>query len=109
MFRIEVSVKPTFPDPEGERLEKDIRDIGISTVEQVRVSDVYLLDGQLDEAEMGRSGVLLADPVVEDFSWGEGPLSSTEETGARVVEVASILAWQILWRQVSARQSAIWA
>jgi len=89
LFRIEVSVKPTFPDPEGERLEKDIRDIGISTVEQVRVSDVYLLDGQLDEAEMGEIGSgLLADPVVEDFSWGEGPLSSTEETGARVVEVA---------------------
>ena len=89
MFRIEVSVKPSFPDPEGERLEKDIRDIGISSVEQVRVSDVYLLDGQLHETEVGRIGrELLADPLVEDFCWGEGPLSSIEETGAHVVEVA---------------------
>lgn len=89
MFRIEVSVKPGFPDPEGDRLEKDIRDIGIGTVEQVRVSDVYLLDGQLDEAEMGKIGrELLADPVVEDFLWGKGPLSSIEQTGAHVVEVA---------------------
>jgi len=89
LFRIEVSVKPGFPDPEGDRLEKDIRDIGIGTVEQVRVSDVYLLDGQLDEAEMGKIGrELLADPVVEDFLWGKGPLSSIEQTGAHVVEVA---------------------
>jgi len=89
LFRIEVSVKPSLPDPEGERLEKDIRDIGISSVEQVRVSNVYLLDGQLDETEMGRIGrELLADPLVEDFCWGEGPLSSIEETGAHVVEVA---------------------
>jgi len=89
LFRIEVSVKPSFPDPEGDRLEKDIRDIGIRTVEQVRVSDVYLLDGQLDEGEMGRIGrELLADPVVEDFCWGEGSLSGIQETDAHVVEVA---------------------
>jgi len=89
LFRIEVSVKASFPDPEGDRLEKDIRDIGIRTVEQVRVSDVYLLDGQLDEAEMGKIGrELLADPVVEDFCWGEGPLSGIAGTDAHVVEVA---------------------
>ena len=45
LFRIEVSVKAGFPDPEGDRLEKGIRDIGITTVRQARVSDVYLLEG----------------------------------------------------------------
>jgi phosphoribosylformylglycinamidine synthase II len=89
LFRIEVSVKASFPDPEGDRLEKDIRDIGINTVKQVRVSDVYFLDGQPDEAEMGKIGrELLADPLVEDFCWGEGPLSNIEGTDAHVVEVA---------------------
>ncbi len=52
LFRIEVSVKAGFPDPEGDRLEIDIRDIGITTVKQARVSDVYLLEGDLDEAEV---------------------------------------------------------
>jgi len=89
LFRIEVSVKAGFPDPEGDRLEMDIRDIGITTVKQARVSDVYLLEGELDEAEVRKIGQeLLADPVVEDFSWGEGPLSRIEGGDAHVIEVA---------------------
>jgi phosphoribosylformylglycinamidine synthase II len=89
LFRIEVSVKADFPDPEGDRLEVDIRDIGITTVKQARVSNVYFLEGELDEAEVRKIGQeLLADPVVEDFSWGEGPLSSIEDQDAHVVEVA---------------------
>jgi len=89
LFRIEVSVKAGFPDPEGDRLEKDIRDIGITTVKQARVSDIYLLEGELDEAEMEKIGQeLLADLVVEDFSWGEGPLSRIEGGDAHVIEVA---------------------
>ena len=71
MFRIEVSVKAGFSDPEGDKLRKDIRDIGITAVKQARVSDVYLLEGELNEAEVEKIGQeLLADPVVEDFSWG---------------------------------------
>jgi phosphoribosylformylglycinamidine synthase II len=89
LFRIEVSVKADFPDPEGERLEKDVRDIGIKTVRRARVSDVYLLEGELDEEEMGRIGSeLLADSVVEDFSWGEGASHDMEGMRPHVVEVA---------------------
>ncbi len=89
MFRIEVSVKTSFPDPEGDKLEKDIRDIGITTVKQARVSDVYLLEGELDEVEVVKIGQeLLADPVVEDFSWGEGPLSRIDSGDAYFIEVA---------------------
>jgi phosphoribosylformylglycinamidine synthase len=89
LFRIEVLVKAGFPDPEGDRLKKDIRDIGITTVKQARVSDVYLLEGELDEAEVGKIGQeLLADPVVEDFSWGKGPLSRIEGGDTHVIEVA---------------------
>jgi phosphoribosylformylglycinamidine synthase len=89
LFRIEVSVKAGFPDPGGDRLEMDIRDIGITTVKRARVSDVYLLEGELDEAEVRKIGQeLLADPVVEDFSWGEGPLSRIDGGDAHVIEVA---------------------
>jgi len=89
LFRIEVSVKAGFPDPEGDRLEADIRDIGITTVKKARVSDVYLLEGELDDTEVRKIGQeLLADPVVEDFSWGEELLSSIESGDACVIEVA---------------------
>jgi phosphoribosylformylglycinamidine synthase II len=89
LFRIEVSVKAGFPDPRGDRLETDIRDVGITTVKQASVSDVYLLEGELDEAEVRKIGQeLLADPVVEYFSWGEGPLSRIEGGDAHVIEVA---------------------
>jgi phosphoribosylformylglycinamidine synthase len=89
LFRIEVSVKAGFPDPEGDRLEKDIRDIGITTIKQARVGDVYLLEGELDEGEVIKIGQeLLADPVVEDFSWREEPLFRIEGGDTHVIEVA---------------------
>ena len=89
MFWIDVSVKAGFPDPEGDRLEKDIRDVGITTVKQAMVSDVYLLEGELNEAEVVKIGQeLLTDPVVEDFSWGGGPLSRIENGDTHVIEVA---------------------
>jgi phosphoribosylformylglycinamidine synthase II len=89
LFWIEVSVRVGFPDPEGDRLEKDIRDIGITAIKEARVSDVYLLEGKLDRSEVVRIGQeLLADPVVEDFSWGEGPSSRIEGGDTHVIEVA---------------------
>jgi phosphoribosylformylglycinamidine (FGAM) synthase PurS component len=88
LFWIEASVKAGFPDTEGNRLEKDIRDIGITTVKQARVSDVYILDGELDEVEVIKIGQeLLADRVVEEFSWGKGPLSRIEDEDIHVIEV----------------------
>jgi phosphoribosylformylglycinamidine synthase len=89
VFRIEVSVKAGLPDPEGDRLEKDIRDIGVQTVKRARVSDVYLLEGGLTETDLTKIGQeLLADPVVEDFSWGKGPLSRDEGEDVHIIEVA---------------------
>jgi phosphoribosylformylglycinamidine synthase II len=89
LFRIEVSVKAGFPDPKGDRLVMDIRDIGIMTVKQARVSDVYLLEGELDETEEERIGQeLLADPLFEDFAWDEGPSSRSKVRDAYVIEVA---------------------
>jgi len=89
LFWIEVSVKAGFPNTEGHRLEKDIRDIGITTVKQARVSDAYLLEGKLGEAEVMKIGrELLADPVVEEFSWGEGSLSRIEDEDIHIIGVA---------------------
>jgi phosphoribosylformylglycinamidine synthase len=89
LFRVEVSVRAGFPDPRGDSLKTDIHDIGITTVTQARVSDVYLLEGGLDGSEVEKIGrELLADPVIEDFSWDEGLVSHSGNSGAHVVEVA---------------------
>ncbi len=68
LFWVKVSTKASFPDPEGGRLARDIRDIGIPIVQKARVSDVYLLEGELEVgvAKIGREP--LADAVVDEFS-----------------------------------------
>ena len=86
MSRVEVSVKPSLPDPRGEALKADIRDLGIGTIQQVRVSDVYLLEGDLSRKELDKiCRELLADPVVEDYSIGESPPTPPS---TRAIEVA---------------------
>jgi phosphoribosylformylglycinamidine (FGAM) synthase PurS component len=65
MYRIEVSVKEGFADPRSEGLLKDILDLGIKSVERVKVSSVYLLEGTLDDKELSSvCRELLADPIV---------------------------------------------
>jgi phosphoribosylformylglycinamidine synthase II len=89
LIRIEVSIKAAFPDPRGDRLVMDLRDIGIMTVTEARVSDVYFLEGELNGAQAGKIGrELLADPLSEDFSWGEGPLSPSNVGDSHNIEVA---------------------
>jgi phosphoribosylformylglycinamidine synthase subunit PurSL len=85
LFRIEVSVKESFADPRAEGLLKDILDLGISSVTKTRVTNVYLLEGKLGEADVKRiCDELLADPIVEEFTYRE----KAPPADAHVVEVA---------------------
>jgi phosphoribosylformylglycinamidine synthase len=85
VYRIEVSVKEGFADPRSEGLQKDILDLGIKTVERVRVSSIYLLEGKMDEKELlAVCRELLTDPIVEEYSSDDTPAPE----GARLVEVA---------------------
>ena len=44
------------------------------TVKRVRVSDIYLLEGNLNETEVARiRQELLADSIVEEYSYRETP------------------------------------
>ncbi|RLC68566.1 MAG: phosphoribosylformylglycinamidine synthase, partial [Chloroflexi bacterium] len=88
MYRVEVSIKDGFRDPKGEALQKDILDLGIASVKQARVSDVYLIEGDLGENEVRRiCEELLVDPVVEEYSYYEAAARLSYH-GARAVEVA---------------------
>jgi len=85
LFRVEVSVKDGFYDPREEGLQKDVNDLGIRTVKQVRVSNIYLLEGDLDEAGLKIiCQQLLTDPVVEEYSYKETP----HPADAHLIEVA---------------------
>ncbi len=85
MYRIEVSVKEGYADPRSEGLRKDILDLGIRTVNRVRVSSVYLLEGSLEEKELVTiCRELLTDPIVEEYATKKTPAPA----GARLVEVA---------------------
>ena len=85
MYRIEVSVKEGFADPRSEGLQKDILDLGIRTIERVRVSSIYLLEGTLRDDELTKiCDELLTDPIVEEYAHDDTPCP----TGARLVEVA---------------------
>ena len=83
MFRIEVSVKDGFADPRAEGLQKDIGDLGVTSVKQVRVSDIYLLEGNPAEAELNKIGrELLADPIVAEYTCRERPLPGDAQVTA---------------------------
>jgi len=85
LYRIEVSVKNGFADPRSEGLLKDILDLGIKSVERVKVSSVYLLEGKLDDKQLSTiCRELLTDPIVEEYATGDSPAPE----GARLVEVA---------------------
>jgi len=84
MHKIEVRLKHDFPDAKGLGLVRDINDLGITAVSDVRVVDVCWLDADLtpDELELICRG-LLADPMTQEYrydqgSWGGGDYHTVE-------------------------------
>ncbi|MDP2731398.1 MAG: phosphoribosylformylglycinamidine synthase subunit PurL [Dehalococcoidales bacterium] len=70
MHRIEVRLKSHLPDARGLGLVRDIHDLGITTVSQVRVVDIYWLDADLTTEELDIiCRQLLADPVTQDYRY----------------------------------------
>ena len=47
MYRAEVRLKTHLPDARGQGLVKDVCDLGITTVSDIRVVDIYWLDADL--------------------------------------------------------------
>ncbi len=88
MLRIEVWNKSTFPDPRAQGLKKDISDLGISGIEDVHISDVYCLTGEVGDADTSRiCNEILVDPIVQDHS--SQPVSDTyRKSNEFAVEVA---------------------
>jgi len=88
-WKIEVTKGPGFADPHGEGILGDIRDMGITSVERVRSSRVYVIEGELarDDAERIAAS-LVADPVDEVSSLA--PRGGVEDGGERPVVLSVI-------------------
>ncbi len=68
MHRVEVYFKEQLPDARGQGLVRDIHDLGITTVSDVHVLDVYWLDAELKPDELEPiCHSLLADPVTQEY------------------------------------------
>ena len=87
IWRVEVKQKDGIFDPIGQSIARDIAELGLGEVSQVRVVSVFLLEGNISRDEIKRIGdELLIDPIVEQYSFDlKLPLQSAAH---HVVEIA---------------------
>ncbi|MBE9512481.1 MAG: phosphoribosylformylglycinamidine synthase subunit PurL [Chloroflexi bacterium] len=90
MHKVEVSLKKHLPDARGLGLVRDIHDLGIPSVSNVRVVDIYRVDAELTpEALELVCRRLLVDPVTQEYWHGQYPRPEGEAgTEHHSVEVA---------------------
>lgn len=68
-WKIEVKDKPEIFDAIGEGIKKDIFDLGIKTVGEVRFIQVYTIEGSLSEDEIRKiCAELLVDRISQDYT-----------------------------------------
>lgn len=85
-WKIEVGYKPTATDAMGEGIKKDIEDLGISGVDDVKTIDMYMIDGDVSESDVESiCENLLTDRVTQVYAY-EGSLVE-HDAGAWVAEV----------------------
>jgi len=74
--RIEVTTKLEFSDPMGSGVKNQIQALGLP-IENVRVTDVYTIEGDLSRKELERLGQeLFADPVTQFSSVDKPPIDT---------------------------------
>ena len=91
MHRVEVHLKSQMPDARGLGLVKDIHDLGITTVTNVHVVDIYWLDAELTPGEVDLICYrLLADPVTQECRYSSSSIDTLGEVNQplHAVEVA---------------------
>ena len=90
MHRIEVRLKSYLPDARGLSLVKDIHDLGITTVSDVRVVGIYWLDADLATDKLDLiCQRLLADPVTQEYQCEPGfSVEDKASTNYHTIEVA---------------------
>jgi phosphoribosylformylglycinamidine synthase len=85
-YRIEVAEKPGSYDAAGAAVKQDIEDLGFrGRVKSVKTVQVYLVEGEIGEADAANMArLLLTDPVTQVSSYTG---SALDERGYKIVEV----------------------
>ncbi|MCP4252615.1 MAG: phosphoribosylformylglycinamidine synthase subunit PurL [Candidatus Scalindua sp.] len=66
--RIEVFTKEHFPDSVGNEIASEVEHVGITSVDEIRMVQVYLVEGDLSCDDIGRiCGELLIDGLTQDY------------------------------------------
>lgn len=88
-YRIEVSTKPSLPDPIGKEIEKDVRHLGIKGIENIRYIRVYILNTvKLKKEELNLiSKSILSDPI-SDVCSISGHITHGNKKETTFVEIA---------------------
>jgi phosphoribosylformylglycinamidine synthase len=70
---IDVMLKDEILDPQGQAVERALPSLGYDGVSQVRIGKHIELDvaesADIDQMIEGLTGQLLANPVIEQYSW----------------------------------------
>ena len=75
VYRIEIKDKPSQFDACGEGIKKDILDLGIRGIREVRFIQVYNIEGELSADELKKiCGDLLTDRIAQDYTFAATPL-----------------------------------
>ncbi len=86
-WKIEIGYKPTATDAMGEGIKKDIEDLGIKGVDLVKTRKLYMIDGELSEADIKNiCENLLTDSVTQFYEY-KGSNHHSEDAGSWIVEV----------------------
>ena len=66
--RIEVFTKGHFPDSVGNEIASEVVHVGITSVDEIRMVQVYLVEGDLSGEDIGRiCDELLTDGLTQDY------------------------------------------
>ncbi|MFH1422225.1 MAG: phosphoribosylformylglycinamidine synthase subunit PurL [Planctomycetota bacterium] len=69
LYQIEITMKKGLLDPLAEAIASDIKDLGITSVQSVKVVQIFLIESRFSTATAERlASELLSDPVINDFT-----------------------------------------
>ncbi len=73
LWRVEIKPRDGVFDAAGEGLHKDIHDLGIPSLTEVRISHVYTFDGNLTEDQIKKiAEELLVDTITQEYFYRKG-------------------------------------
>ncbi len=88
-YKIEIKDKPGIFDAAGAGIKKDILDLGIKGVDDVRFIQAYIIEGALSEVDIMRiCEELLVDKIAQDYSINPQGDNLARHPDESVVEVA---------------------